>query len=116
VWVRGTIPAGSGSNVTITVTVDGNTSSPISRASNGSAVYDEVYFASSLLRDTDHTIVVTNQGSVTNGNLEFMLDRFEFQTEDEVPSFAPFPSASLSSSSSKTSAYVSLSSSLASST
>lgn len=116
-WVWGTIPAGSGTNI-ITVSIDGNSSGSISHTSNGSAVYNEQYFASPLLTDTFHTLEIINQGSTTSGNSEFMLDRFEFETDDAVPVFSPFPSTSSvsSSSTSNPSSYVPLSSSSAAST
>ena len=84
----GTIPAGAGSN-SVDFSIDGGTPNITSRTSNGSAVFDEQYYASPLLRETYHTIVVTNRGSNANGNTEFLLDRFEFETSDDVPSFAP---------------------------
>jgi hypothetical protein len=100
VWVWGTIPAGTGIN-SVDVSVDGGTASTINRTSNGTVVYNELYFVSPLLRDASHTIVVTNQGSNVNGNSEFMLDRFLFVTGDEVP---VFPTTAGTSSSTSTSA------------
>ncbi|KAF9522351.1 hypothetical protein CPB83DRAFT_899708 [Crepidotus variabilis] len=88
VWVWGTIPAGTGINL-IDISVDGNAPNSTSRTSNGSAVYEEQYYASPVLRDTYHTLVVTNRGSVAQGNSEFLLDLFEFETNDEVPMFTP---------------------------
>ncbi|KAH9479079.1 hypothetical protein JR316_0007658 [Psilocybe cubensis] len=86
VWVWGTIPPGVGSNL-IEVSIDGGAATTVSRTSNGSAVYNEVYFSSDLLRNGYHQIVVTGLGSADKGNSEFQLDRFEFQTDDEIPSF-----------------------------
>ncbi|KIM39474.1 hypothetical protein M413DRAFT_191748 [Hebeloma cylindrosporum] len=88
VWVWGTIPAGVGSNL-VDFSIDGSTPNVTSRTSNGSAVYNEQYYASPLLRETYHTIVVTNRGSNANGNTEFLLDRFEFESSDTVPLFTP---------------------------
>ncbi|KAF9522352.1 hypothetical protein CPB83DRAFT_899709 [Crepidotus variabilis] len=93
VWVRGTVPAGSGSNL-IDVTLDGNTTST-SRLSNVSAVYDEIYYTSAVLPNTFHTIIITNRGSEQNGHTEFLFDRLEFDTDDEVPMFAPPSSSTL---------------------
>lgn len=69
--------------------IDGGTPNVTSRTSNGSAVYNEQYYASPLLRETFHTIVVTNRGSDANGNTEFQLDRFEFESSDTTPLFTP---------------------------
>lgn len=88
VWVWGTIPAGVGSNL-VDFSIDGGTPNVTSRTSNGSAVYNEQYYASPLLRETYHTIVVTNRGSNANGNTEFQLDRFQFETSDDTPLFTP---------------------------
>lgn len=94
VWVRGTTPAGSGSNL-IDVSLDGNVTS-ITRQSNGSAVYDEIYFASPILKDDYHAVVITNRGSAQEGYTDFELDRFEFDTDDEIPLFKP-PTSSIAS-------------------
>ncbi|KDR81174.1 hypothetical protein GALMADRAFT_136215 [Galerina marginata CBS 339.88] len=94
VWVWGTIPAGVGSNL-VDFSIDGSTPNVTSRASNGSAVYNEPYYASPTLRDTYHTIVVTNRGSNANGNTEFLLDRFEFTSSDDVPLFSPSGTSSI---------------------
>ena len=108
VWVWGTIPAGTGIN-SIDVSVDGGTASTINRTSNGTVVYNELYFVSPLLRDAYHTIVVTNQGSNANGNSEFMLDRFLFETGDEVPVFSTTAGTSTSTSTSaNSSSYVAI--------
>ncbi|KAJ3505449.1 hypothetical protein NLJ89_g7412 [Agrocybe chaxingu] len=82
-WIWGTIPAGIGTNI-IDISLDGSAPNTTSRTSNGSAVFNEVYYESPLLRDTYHTVVVTNRGS---DNTEFLLDRFEFETSDNVPVF-----------------------------
>lgn len=86
VWIWGTIPPGTGTNV-IDISIDGGAPNTTTRASNGSAVYNEPYFESSLLRETYHTIVITNRGSDAKGNTEFLLDRFEFESSDNVPLF-----------------------------
>ncbi|KAF5316789.1 hypothetical protein D9619_006869 [Psilocybe cf. subviscida] len=88
VWVWGTIPAGTGSNL-YDVAIDGGTPNVTSRTSNGSANYNDVYYQSSLLRDTYHTVVIRNLGSSANANTEVQLDRFMFETNDEIPRFTP---------------------------
>jgi len=108
VSVWGTIPGGTGIN-SINVSVDGGTASTINRTSNGTVVYNELYFISPLLREASHTIVVTNQGSNVNGNSEFMLDRFLFETGDEVPVFPTTAGTSTSTSTSAaSSSYVAI--------
>lgn len=97
VW--GTIAAGVGSN-SVQLTIDGGPPNVTSQTSNGSAVYDVVYFETPLLTETYHTAVVTNLGSTTNGSSEFELDRFSFETTDITPLFAP-PTASTSQTSSE---------------
>ncbi|KAF9522365.1 hypothetical protein CPB83DRAFT_911394 [Crepidotus variabilis] len=87
VWVRGTIPRGSGSN-SIDITLDGQTTSS-GRQSGDQAVYNEVYYTSPILSNTFHTIVITNRGSVQNGQTEFQLDYFEFNTDDNPALFTP---------------------------
>ncbi|PPQ80715.1 hypothetical protein CVT25_001835 [Psilocybe cyanescens] len=98
VWVWGTIPSGVGSNL-IDVSIDGGAPTSVTRTSNGSAVYNEPYFSSDLLRNGYHQIVVTGRGSADSGNSEFLLDRFEFQTDDETPSFTSSSSSSSTSAS-----------------
>ncbi|KAF8159167.1 hypothetical protein B0H34DRAFT_702350 [Crassisporium funariophilum] len=87
-WIWGTIPAGVGRNM-VEISIDGGAANSTSRASNGSAVYNELYFESTILRDTYHTVVVTNRGSTANGDTEFMLDRFEFEASEVIPLFTP---------------------------
>lgn len=84
----GTIPAGTGSNL-YDIAIDGGTPNVTSRTSNGSANYNDVYYQSTLLTDTYHTIVIRNLGSSANANTEVQLDRFMFETDDEVPRFTP---------------------------
>ncbi|PPR00529.1 hypothetical protein CVT24_005503 [Panaeolus cyanescens] len=86
VRIWGTIPAGTGSSL-IDITLNGGNPIVSSRTSNGSAVYDEVFYASGLLAETTHTLVITNRGSIADGYTEFMLDRFEFETTDEKVTF-----------------------------
>ena len=90
VW--GTIAAGIG-NSSVQLTIDGGSPNITSQTSNGSAIFDVVYFETPLLTETYHTAVVTNLGSTANGSSEFELDRFSFQTTDVTPLFAP-PSTS----------------------
>ncbi|KAF9035547.1 hypothetical protein BJ165DRAFT_1509915 [Panaeolus papilionaceus] len=82
----GTIPAGTGSSL-VDISLDGGKPTVSSKTSNGSAVYDEVFYDSGLLGETFHTVVITNRGSTSDGYTEFMLDRFQFETTDEVPLF-----------------------------
>ncbi|KAF5318067.1 hypothetical protein D9619_012164 [Psilocybe cf. subviscida] len=100
VWIWGTIPAGTGS-ILYDVSIDGGTPNVTSRASNGSAIYDDIYYQSSLLVNTDHTIVLRNLGSSGNKNSELQLDRFMFQTDETTPTFKP-PGDSMSSAASIT--------------
>ena len=86
VW--GTVAAGVG-NSSVQLTIDGGPPNITSQVSNGSAIYDVVYFETPLLTETYHTAVVTNLGSSTNGSSEFELDRFSFETTDVTPLFAP---------------------------
>jgi len=86
VW--GTIAAGVGNN-SVQLTIDGGPSNITSQVSNGSAIYNVVYFETPLLTETYHTAVITNLGSTTNGNSEFELDKFEFATSDVTPLFTP---------------------------
>ena len=86
VW--GTIAAGVGEN-SVQLTIDGGPPNITSQTSNGSAVYNVVYFETPLLTETYHTAVVTNLGSAANGSSEFVLDRFSFETTDLTPLFAP---------------------------
>ena len=86
VW--GTIAAGVGNN-SVQLTIDGGSPNITSQASNGTAIFDVVYFETPLLTETYHTAVITNLGSATNGNSEFELDRFSFETSDVTPLFAP---------------------------
>ncbi|KAF9551396.1 hypothetical protein CPC08DRAFT_792752 [Agrocybe pediades] len=101
VWVWGTIPAGTGSNL-IDIAIDDESPTRITRKSNGSAVFNEPYFESPMLRDTFHKVVITNRGSNADQNTEFMLDRFEFETSEEIPLFAPASSSQSPTSSSQT--------------
>lgn len=100
VWIWGTIPAGTGS-ILYDVSIDGGTPNVTSRASNGSAIYNDIYYQSSLLVNTDHTIVLRNLGSSRNKNSELQLDRFMFQTDETTPTFKP-PGDSVSSAASIT--------------
>jgi hypothetical protein len=87
VW--GTIAAGVG-NSSVQLTIDGGSPNITSQVSNGSAIFNVVYFETSLLTDTYHTAVVTNLGSsIANGSSEFELDRFSFETSDVTPLFVP---------------------------
>ena len=72
------------------LTIDGGPANVTSQTSNGSAIFNVLYFETPLLTETFHTAVITNLGSTTNGSMtEFELDRFEFQTSDVVPLFSP---------------------------
>ena len=86
VW--GTIAAGVGNN-SVQLTIDGGPPNITSQASNGSAIFNVVFFETPLLTETYHTAVVTNLGSSANGSSEFELDRFSFETSDVTPLFAP---------------------------
>ena len=86
VW--GTVAAGVGSN-SVQLTIDGGPPNITSQTSNGSSIFNVVYFETPLLTETYHTAVVTNLGSTTNGSSEFDLDRFSFETTDITPLFAP---------------------------
>lgn len=86
VW--GTIAAGVGNN-SVQLTIDGGSPNITSQASNGSAIFNVVYFETPLLTETYHTAVITNLGSAVNGSSEFELDRFSFMTSDVTPLFVP---------------------------
>ncbi|KAF9547852.1 hypothetical protein CPC08DRAFT_755414 [Agrocybe pediades] len=86
VWMWGTNPAGTGSNL-LDVSIDGAAPTSLSQTSNGSAVYNVLYFNSSIMTDSLHQIVVTNRGSTDNGHTEFLLDRFEFETAADVVAY-----------------------------
>ena len=92
VW--GTIAAGVGNN-SVQLTIDGGLPNITSMASNGTAVFNFVYFETPLLTETYHTAVVTNLGSIANGSSEFELDRFSFETSDITPLFSPPTSQTL---------------------
>jgi hypothetical protein len=91
VW--GTVGAGVGNSL-VQLTIDGGSPNITSQASNGSAIYNVVYFETPLLIETYHTAVVTNLGSTANGSSEFELDRFSFESTDVTPLFAPPPTSS----------------------
>ena len=99
VW--GTIAAGVGNN-SVQLSIDGGPPNITSQASNGSAVFDVVFFETPLLTETYHTAVLTNLGSSSNGSSEFELDRFSFETSDVTPLFAPPTSQTSSQTSSHT--------------
>ena len=86
VW--GTVAAGVGNN-SVQLTIDGGPPNITSQTSNGSSIFNVVYFETPLLTETYHTAVLTNLGSTTNGSSEFDLDRFSFETTDITPLFAP---------------------------
>ena len=90
VW--GTIAAGVGNN-SVQLTIDGGLPNITSQASNGTAVFNFVYFETPLLTESYHTAVVTNLGSIANGSSEFELDRFSFETSDITPLFSPPPTS-----------------------
>jgi len=111
VWMWGTNPAGTGSNL-LDIAIDGGAATSISQTSNGSAVYNVLYYTSTIMTDSLHQITVTNRGSTENGHTEFLLDRFEFETAANIvvypttssfstsaASTSPNPSSTLSSSS-----------------
>jgi len=93
VW--GTVSAGVGNN-SVQLTIDGGSPNITSQPSNGTAIFNFVYFETPLLTETYHTAVVTNLGSTTNGSSVFELDRFSFETSDVTPLFAPPTSQTLS--------------------
>ena len=86
VW--GTVPEGTGKN-SVQLTIDGGPPNITSHKSNGSAIFNVLYFETPRLSETFHTAIITNLDSTTNGSSEFELDRFEFTTTDATPLFAP---------------------------
>ena len=80
----GTNAAGTGTSL-VEVSIDGGEQTTLSHTSNGTAVYNVLYYNSSIIPDTLHQLTVTNRGSPQTGYTFFLLDRFEFETDRDVP-------------------------------
>lgn len=87
--VYGTVPIGNGSTVLIDVAVDGSVSPIISQTTGSAPVYADLFYESSPMTSSWHTVVITNRGGV--GNSDFEFDRVELDANDIVPTIAPFP-------------------------
>jgi len=95
--VYGTVPIGNGSTVLMDVTIDGSVSPIVSQTSGSAPIYADLFYQSSSMQSTWHTVVITNQGGV--GNLDFEFDRVELDANDIVPTIAAWSPASTSSTS-----------------
>lgn len=84
--VYGTVPIGNGSTVLMDVTIDGSVSSLVSQTSGSAPIYADLFYQSSSMQSTWHTVVITNRGGV--GNLDFEFDRVELDANDIVPTIA----------------------------
>lgn len=81
------------------VTIDGSTSPTVSRTTNSTASYANLFYQSSSMQSIWHTVIITNIGGP--GTLDFEFDRVVIDANDIVPTIAPFtaPVSSASSSS-----------------
>ncbi|KAF8163829.1 hypothetical protein B0H34DRAFT_340696 [Crassisporium funariophilum] len=85
-----TVPAGSGSSMA-DISLDGVTRT-VSKTSHSDNFYDDLWFDSGLISNTQHTVVVTNRGS--DGGTPLQFDRIAFDgTIIAPPSPPPAPVA-----------------------
>lgn len=89
--VYGTVPpSGNSSTVLMDVTIDGSVSPIVSQTSNSTAIYADLFYQSSAMESTWHTVIITNKGSA--GNLDFEFDRVELDANDVLPTISAFAS------------------------
>lgn len=82
VAVYGTIPAGPSTATTQSqYAIDSGVPVNVSLASQTNAVYADLFFQSSLLSDGLHILVITNDGT----SVEYQLDRIDYNASVNVP-------------------------------